>query len=283
MAMLLCASKYLSERRNFSGRCYVIFQPAEEGGAGARRMMEDGLFRRFPMESVWGLHNWPGKPVGWVGVKDGAMMASTDVFEIRVKGKGGHAAMPHQVRDPVVAASHLVVGLQSIVSRGTDPLDSVVVSVTKFRGGEVFNVIPDEVSLGGTVRTLSKESFARVEEEIERVNRGVSGAFGVEVLMDYRRNYPVLENTVSETALAEDVARDLLGRGNVERTLPTMGGEDFAFMLEEKPGSYVFLGNGEGSENLHSARYDFNDEALEFGASYWVCLVERLLSFDERG
>ena len=278
VAMLLCAGKYLSENRDFSGRCYLIFQPAEEGGAGAKRMMDEGLFDRFPMDSVWGMHNWPSKKVGWFGFRAGATMASTDIFSITVRGKGVHAAMPDRGIDPILITAHIVIGLQSIVSRRISPMDEAVVSITVIDGGSANNVIPDEVTIKGTVRTLSKEAFDLVKCEVERISKGIAESLGGEAVCDYSRSYPCLVNSVDETNIAEEVATDLVGEDNIERTEGFMGGEDFAFMLEEKPGSYIFLGNGENSSELHSATYDFNDDAIAYGASYWVKLTQRLLS-----
>lgn len=283
--MLLGAAEHLAADPDFDGVVHFIFQPAEEGRAGAKAMIEDGLFERFPVESVYGMHNWPGLPVGEFAVRVGPQMAASDKFEITVRGRGGHAAMPHQTIDPVVTAAHIITALQSLASRNTEPTDSVVVSVTVLRGGETFNVIPDEVVLKGTARTLTPESRDRIERDIARVAAGVAQGFGARAETTYYRTYPPTVNTPDEAEIAARAAAAVAGAGNVHRDLPpTMGGEDFAFMLEEKPGCYLWLGNGpgEGGCMLHNARYDFNDEALPIGVAYWVSLVGELLGGSER-
>ncbi|WP_405236414.1 M20 aminoacylase family protein [Lentisalinibacter orientalis] len=283
--MLLGAAEHLAANPDFDGVVHFIFQPAEEGRAGAKAMIEDGLFDLFPVESVYGMHNWPGLPVGEFAVRVGPQMAASDKFEITVRGRGGHAAMPHQTIDPVVTAAHIITALQSLASRNTEPTDSVVVSVTVLRGGETFNVIPDEVVLKGTARTLTPESRDRIERDIARVAAGVAAGFGATAETTYHRTYPPTVNTPDEAEIAARAAAAVAGAGNVHRDLPpTMGGEDFAFMLEEKPGCYLWLGNGpgEGGCMLHNARYDFNDEALPIGVAYWVSLVGELLGRAER-
>ena len=283
--MLLGAAEYLAANPGFDGVVHFIFQPAEEGRAGAKAMIEDGLFDLFPVESVYGMHNWPGLPVGEFAVRVGPQMAASDKFEITVRGRGGHAAMPHQTIDPVVTAAHIITALQSLASRNTEPTDSVVVSVTVLRGGETFNVIPDEVVLKGTARTLTPESRDRIERDIARVAAGVAEGFGAAAETAYHRTYPPTVNTAAEAETAARAAAAVAGAGNVHRDLPpTMGGEDFAFMLEQKPGCYLWLGNGpgEGGCMLHNARYDFNDEALPVGVAYWVSLVGELLGGSER-
>jgi len=278
--MLLGAAEYLATDPDFDGIVHFIFQPAEEGRAGAKAMIDDGLFELFPMETVYGMHNWPGLPVGEFAVRVGPQMAASDKFEIIVRGRGGHAAMPHQTIDPVVTAAHIITALQSLASRNTEPTDSVVVSVTVVRGGETFNVIPDEVVLKGTARTLTPESRDRVERDIARVAAGVAEAFGAAAETAYHRTYPPTVNTPDEAEIAARAAAAVVGTGKVHRDLPpTMGGEDFAFMLEEKPGCYLWVGNGpgEGGCMLHNARYDFNDDALPIGVAYWVSLVDQLL------
>ena len=289
MAMLLCASNYLSKHRNFSGRCYVIFQPGEEGGVGARRMMDEGLFRRFPMESVWGLHCCPGMGVGEMSADSGVVLAATDDFRLKIRGRGGHASKPHLGCDSLVIGSHVIQGLQSWVSRFVDPLESVVVSVCRIEGGRAFNVIPEFVELEGTVRTLSRDMHDIVEEEFSRLVRGIVSMYGGDVEIEYERNTPPLYNGEEESAVAGEVARDILGASGVVVKGTEMGGEDFAFMLEEKPGCFVFLGNGfegeKGGAGVHTTRFDFNDEALIWGAKYWVGLVEKVLGsegFEER-
>ncbi len=278
--MLLGAAEHLAANPDFDGVVHFIFQPAEEGRAGAKAMIDDGLFDLFPVETVYGMHNWPGLPVGEFAVRIGPQMAASDKFEITVRGRGGHAAMPHQTIDPVVTAAHIITALQSLASRNTEPTDSVVVSVTVLRGGETFNVIPDEVVLKGTARTLTPDSRDRVERDIARVAAGVAESFGATAETTYYRTYPPTVNTPAEAEIAARAAAAVVGAQNVHRDLPpTMGGEDFAFMLQEKPGCYLWLGNGpgEGGCMLHNARYDFNDDALPVGVAYWVRLVGEVL------
>jgi hippurate hydrolase len=278
--MLLGAARYLAETKNFSGTVRVIFQPAEENEGGGRVMVEDGLFERFPVDAVYGLHNWPGLPVGHLAVADGPMMASFDVFEIAVRGRGAHAAMPHLGADAIVAAAAMVTALQTVVSRATDPLDAAVVSVTQIHGGDTWNVLPEEVVLRGTTRSLSPTVQEATEAAMARVVEGIASAHGVEASLRVERRYPPTVNTKREALLAAEVAFELLGRDAVSRDLrPSMGGEDFAFMLQKKPGAYAWLGAGTGAQtkNLHNPSYDFNDELLALGASYWVKLTERAL------
>ncbi len=278
-AMLLGAAKYLAETRNFDGTVYLIFQPAEENEGGGRVMVEQGLFEKFPAEAVFGLHNKPGLPVGEIALRSGPAMAAFDIFEVTVTGQGAHAAMPHQGIDPVVVASQIVTALQTIVSRRSDPLDTVVVSVTQFHAGDTWNVIPNEAVLRGTVRTFKTELSERVEADIRRLAAGIAEAHGASVALGYERRYPALVNTESESALAARVAGDVVGTARVAPDAePMMGSEDFAFMLQAKPGCYIWLGNGEeggpGGCSLHNPHYDFNDEAAVIGASYWARLVE---------
>ncbi len=278
-AMLLGAAKYLAETRNFDGTVYLIFQPAEENEGGGRVMVEQGLFEKFPAEAVFGLHNKPGLPVGEIALRSGPAMAAFDIFEVTVTGQGSHAAMPHQGIDPVVVASQIVTALQTIVSRRSDPLDTVVVSVTQFHAGDTWNVIPNEAVLRGTVRTFKTELSERVEADIRRLAAGIAEAHGASVALGYERRYPALVNTESESALAARVAGDVVGTARVAPDAePMMGSEDFAFMLQAKPGCYIWLGNGEeggpGGCSLHNPHYDFNDEAAVIGASYWARLVE---------
>jgi amidohydrolase len=280
-AMLLGAAEYLARTRNFDGTVYFIFQPAEEGEGGARRMIEEGLFTRFPMNAVFGMHNWPGLPVGQFAVHSGPVMAGTDQFDIVLRGHGAHAAMPHQGFDPVLAGAALVQALQSIVSRNIEPTESAVVSVTRFHAGEAYNVIPPEAVLGGTVRTFRPEVQARVEAAMERLSAGIAAAHGMQSSVRYRRGYPPTTNSAQEANLCGVIAADIVGAENVRTDLPpSMGAEDFAYMLLEKPGCYVWIGNGpgEGGCTLHNPRYDFNDALLPIGASYWVRLVEHLLA-----
>lgn len=280
-AMLLAAAEHLAATRRFDGTVYFIFQPAEEGEGGARAMIEDGLFERFPMEAVFGLHNWPGLPVGQLAVHPGPVMAGTDQFDITLRGQGAHAAMPHQGRDPVLAGAALVQAAQSLVSRLADPLDALVVSITRFHAGDAYNVIPSTAVLGGTVRSLRPEVSDRVEAELKRLAMGIAEAHGLTAELTYRRGYPPTINSLEEAEFCRAVAARVVGADQVRTDLPpSMGAEDFAYMLKERPGCYVWLGNGpgEGGCTLHNPRYDFNDAALPVGASYWVCLVETRLA-----
>ncbi len=276
--MLLGAARYLAETRNFAGTVRFIFQPAEENEGGGRVMIEEGLFEKFPAEAVFGMHNWPGLPTGTFAVREGPILAAFDIFELTVKGKGSHAAMPHLGVDPVVAAAQIVSALQTIASRMVSPLDSAVVTVTQIHGGDTWNVIPDEVVLRGTCRSFKPEVQAATETAIRRIAEGVAGALGASVEMRYERRYPPTVNSAAETILAADTAADIVGESKVNRdATPSMGAEDFAFMLGEKPGCYILVGNGEDAANLHNPHYDFNDEILPLGASYWARLVERVL------
>ncbi|WP_404934313.1 M20 aminoacylase family protein [Nitratireductor sp. L15S-10] len=277
-AMLLGAAKYLCETRNFKGRVAVIFQPAEEGGGGGNEMVKEGMMERFAIERVFGMHNLPGLPIGQFATRAGPIMAATAEFVITVKGRGGHAAMPHTVVDPILAASQIVTALQSIASRNVHPLDSVVVSVTKFHAGDAFNVIPDTVELAGTVRTLKKEVNADAESRMRTICAGVAAAHGAAVEIFYDSNYPVTFNHAEETAFASAVASEIAGAANVDTDItPTMGGEDFSYMLEARPGALIFIGNGD-SAALHNTAYDFNDDAIPHGVSYWVRLAENALA-----
>ena len=282
ITMLLGAARYLAETRNFDGTVHFIFQPAEEGGGGGRVMVEEGLFEQFPCTAVYGMHNWPGMPQGRIGVRTGAMMASADLFEIRIRGRGGHAAMPHYAIDPIVVGAQMVNALQTIASRTNDPLDSVVVSVTQFHAGTADNVIPDEAVLSGTCRALSPEGRDMIERRMRETVEGIAASHGIAAELDYRRNYPVLVNTAEETQKAARAAAKVVGEANVTvDDPPVMGSEDFAFMLQAKPGSYVWIGNGVGEEGgcmVHNPHYDFSDEILPLGASYWASLVEQELA-----
>ena len=280
MSMLLGAARYLAETRNFDGTVHFIFQPAEENEGGARVMIADGLFERFPVSAVFGMHNWPGLPVGRIAVRPGPMMAAFDVFEMSVTGRGSHGAMPHQGVDPIVAAAEIVGALQTIASRNTDPQDAVVVSVTQIHAGDSWNVIPDSVLLRGTARAFRAEVQDGIEPAIRRIADGVAAALGAAVTLRYERRYPPTVNSAREAEIAAGVAAEVVGAENVEREpVPSMGAEDFAFMLQAKPGCYVWLGNGagEGGCMLHNPGYDFNDEVLPIGASYWARLVETQL------
>ncbi len=278
--MLLGAARYLAETRRFDGTVYLIFQPAEEGLAGAKAMLEDGLLDRFPFERVFGLHNWPWTEPGRFGVHGGAVMAASDEFRIRIEGRGCHAAMPHLGRDPILAGSALVQALQSLVARETDPLEALVVSVTCFNAGDAYNVIPRTAELVGTVRCFRPDLRERAEERLRVVARNVAAAFGVEADIAYRRGYPATVNDPELAAVCAEVAAEIVGEEGILRDPPpSMGAEDFAFMLEQRPGAYLWLGQGGAEEGrlLHSPFYDFNDEVLPHGVSYWARLVERLL------
>lgn len=278
-AMLLGAAEHLCETRGFSGSVAVIFQPAEEGGAGAKAMMDDGLFERFAIDEVYGMHNYPGIPVGEFCMKPGPVMAATDIFAITVTGHGGHAARPHVGIDPIVASAQIITALQTIASRNADPLESLVVSVTTIHAGDADNVIPERVQLTGTVRTLIPDMRDLAEKRIGEITSSVAQALGCKAELTYERNYPVVVNHERETAFAATIASKIVGADKVETAMaPVMGGEDFAFMLEGRPGAFVFTGNGEDSANLHSPHYDFNDDIIPLGASYWVELVETRLA-----
>jgi len=277
-SMLLGAAKYLAETRNFAGRVAVIFQPAEEGGGGGNVMVQEGMMERFGISRVFGMHNEPGLPVGHFATRPGPIMAATAEFTITVRGKGGHAAFPHQNVDPIVITSQIVGALQTIVSRNADPLEALVVSVTKFHAGEAYNIIPETARIAGTVRTLRKDVAALAETRMKAIVRGIAEAGGATAEIDYDSNYPVTFNHPGETDFAVQVASDVAGAANVEANMPAvMGGEDFSYMLEARPGSFVFIGNGD-TANLHHPGYDFNDEAIPHGISYWVRLTERALA-----
>ena len=279
-AMLLGASKYLAETRRFAGTVHFVFQPAEENEGGGRVMIEDGLFERFPAESVYGMHNVPGIPVGEFAVRPGPIMASFDIFEITLTGTGTHAAMPHLGRDAMVAAAQLVTALQTIRSRTVSPFDSAVVSVTQMHAGDTWNVIPEEVVVRGTTRAFKEHVQEHMESEIRRISAGVAAGFAVAAETRYERRYPPTVNDPREAELTARVAGDVAGASNVSLDKdPMMGAEDFAFMLNEKPGAYVWIGNGprDGGCMLHNPNYDFNDDILPLGASYWARLVETRL------
>jgi len=287
-AMLLGAAHYLSRHRNFDGTVYLIFQPAEEGGGGAQRMMEDGLFTRCPMDAVFGMHNWPGIPVGQFGVTAGPMMASSNEFEAVVTGKGSHAAQPHKGIDPVMVAVQIAQSWQTILTRNKNPLDAGVLSITQIHAGSATNVIPDDASLIGTVRTFDLDVLDLIERRMRAIAQHTAQAFDASVDFRFKRNYPPLVNHEKETAFAVGVLQSIVGAEHVDaRVEPTMGAEDFAYMLQEKPGCYVFIGNGEGDHrsvghglgpcNLHNPSYDFNDALLPVGATYWVRLAEAFL------
>ncbi|HYM33663.1 MAG TPA: M20 aminoacylase family protein [Candidatus Cybelea sp.] len=278
--MLLGAAKYLAESRNFDGTVYFIFQPAEENEAGGRVMVQEGLFEKFPVEAVFGMHNMPGIDVGKMAVRVGAMMASADFFFITIRGVGAHGAFPHSGIDPIPIAAEVVMGLQSIVSRNADPMHSAVVSVTQISGGHTTNVIPEEVKLAGTTRAFRPEVQDLMERRIREIAQGIAKAHGANADVRYDRRYPPTVNSADETEIAAAAAAAVVGADNVLRDLPpVMGAEDFGWMLKAKPGSYVWLGNGrnDGGCMVHNPRYDFNDRILAIGASYWSRLVEQVL------
>jgi amidohydrolase len=276
-AMLLGAARYLAETRNFAGDAVVIFQPAEEGGAGAAAMLKDGLMDRFAIDQVYGMHNGPGIPVGSFAIRPGPIMASTDAVNIRIEGLGGHAARPHKSIDSVLVGAQLITALQSIVSRSVDPLESAVVSICEFHAGNARNVIPQTAELRGTVRTLTAEVRQLVEKRVREVVAGVALMTGAKIDLNYERGYPVVVNHASQTDVATRVAKEVAGDANVEEMPPLMGGEDFAYMLEQRPGAFIFCGNGD-SAGLHHPAYNFNDDAIVFGTSYWIKLVENTLA-----
>ncbi len=280
--MLLGAARYLSETRNFDGTAYVIFQPAEEGGGGGQVMVQEGLFERFPANEVYGLHNWPGLPPGKMAVRAGPVMAATDEVQITVRGRGGHGAMPHLAIDPVVVSAQIITALQTIASRTVSPLDSVVVSICSMATSQVgvFNVIPDEVKLVGTVRTFQPETRALAERRVREIATKTAEAFGASAEVTYARGYPATVNSAREAQFAAQVGQRLFGKDNViTEHEPTMGGEDFSYMLQARPGAYVFLGQGgaPGGCMLHNPNYDFNDEVIPLGAGYLAALVEEAL------
>ncbi len=278
--MLLAAARHLSETRDFAGAVRFIFQPAEEGSAGAKAMVEAGLFERFPCDAVYGLHNWPGLPRGHVAVRPGPMMASADQFDVLLTASGGHAAMPHQCTDPVVAAAHIVTALQTLVSRRADPADAAVVSVTRVEAGSAYNVIPETALLRGTVRSLRPETRDALEAGVRQIAVGVGAALGVSATVDYRRGYPSTVNDEGPAAVIARVASDVVGAERVHTDRPpSMGAEDFAFLLQACPGAYFWLG-AEGREGcgLHHPGFDFDDALLPIGATLWVRLVETELS-----
>ena len=291
-AMLLAAAQHLAQHRDFDGTVYLIFQPAEEGGGGAREMIADGLFERFPMAAVFGMHNWPGLPEGVFAVSPGPVMASSNEFHITIRGKGGHAALPHNGIDPVPVACQLVLALQTIVTRNKKPVDAAVLSVTMVHAGEATNVIPDACEVRGTVRTFTLEVLDLIEQRMRDMVQHTCAAFGAEGTFSFRRNYPPTINHPAEAALARAVATDWLGPDGVRPQEPTMGAEDFAYMLQARPGAYVFIGNGDGAHRndygggghdagpcvLHNPHYDFNDRLIPVGATFWVRLAQQFLA-----
>ncbi|PWG15680.1 M20 aminoacylase family protein [Salibaculum griseiflavum] len=272
-AMLLGAARYLAETRNFDGTVVVIFQPAEEGGGGGKVMCDDGLMERWGIQEVYGMHNWPGQPVGSFAIRPGGFFAATDQFDILIVGRGGHAAKPHDTVDPVVVAAQMVQALQSIVSRNVDPVEQAVVSVTSMKtGSEAYNVIPQEVHLRGTVRTLDRKVRAQAEDRLIEIAQGTAAVFGARAEVTYHRGYPVMVNAPEQTEFAAGVARSVSGQ--CDEAPLVMGGEDFAYMLEERPGAYILVGNGD-TAMVHHPEYDFNDEAIPAGCSWWAGIVEQ--------
>lgn len=288
MAMLLSAAKYLSQHKNFDGTVYLIFQPAEEGQAGAREMIRDGLFERFPMQAIFGAHNWPGLAAGQFAIKSGPSFASSNEFKITLHGKGGHGAMPHLGVDPVIAACQMVQAFQSIVSRNVQPIDAAVISVTMLNAGEFTSVIPNTCTLQGTVRSFRAEVLDLIEQRMQTVANATAAAFDARCDFEFKRNYPPLINHVAETEFARAVMRELVGDENVLEFEGTMGAEDFAYFVQAIPGAYFLIGNGtgehrpnghaEGPCTLHNASYDFNDNLIPVGGSLWVRLAERFLA-----
>jgi amidohydrolase len=286
--MLLAAARYFSRNKNFDGTVYLIFQPAEEGGGGAREMMREGLFEKFPMDAVFGMHNWPGMRAGTFAVSAGPVMASSNEFKITIRGKGGHAALPHNTLDPVTVACQMVQSFQTIISRNIKPIDAGVISVTMIHAGAATNIIPDSCELQGTVRTFTLEVLDLIEQRMKEVAQHTSAAFGAECEFEFERNYPPTINAAAEADFARQIMASIVGEANVLVQEPTMGAEDFAYMLQAKPGAYCFIGNGEGLHRemghgggpctLHNPSYDFNDELIPLGASYWVKLAEGWLA-----
>ncbi|MEY2684687.1 MAG: putative hydrolase YxeP [Pseudomonadota bacterium] len=287
-AMLLAAAQHLSKHRDFDGTVYLVFQPAEEGGGGAREMIKDGLFDRFPMEAVFGMHNWPGAPEGTMAVSPGPVMASSNEFHITITGKGGHAALPHTSIDPVPVACQLVQAFQTVITRNKKPVDAGVISVTMIHTGEATNVVPDTCVIQGTVRTFSVAVLDMIEDRMRTLTEHTCAAFGASADFQFQRNYPPTVNSPAEAAFAREVMVDLLGADRVLDQEPTMGAEDFAYMLQAKPGAYCFISNGDGAHRemghgggpctLHNPSYDFNDNLIPLGGTYWVELATRWLS-----
>jgi amidohydrolase len=273
-AMLLGAAKYLAETRNFSGTAVVIFQPAEEGGAGANAMVNDGLMERFGIQEVYGMHNFPGLPVGTFATRPGPLMAAADRIRIEIEGVGGHGARPHLSVDAILVGSQIVNQIQSVVARNVNPLDSAVISICQFQAGFTDNVLPQTATLVGTARSFTPETQDLVEKRLRQIVEGTAALYGAKVNFSYKRDYPVTRNHDRQTAFAAAVAGEVAGKEKVDvDTPPTMGAEDFSFMLNVRPGAFIFIGNGD-TANIHHPAYDFNDEAIPYGTSYWVRLVE---------
>jgi hippurate hydrolase len=275
--MLLGAAKYLAETRNFSGTAVIIFQPAEEGGGGGREMVKDGLMEKFAIEEVYGMHNYPGLPVGEFALRPGPLMAAADRIRIEIEGVGGHAARPHFSVDTILVGAQIINQIQSIVSRNVDPLHSAVISITMFSAGNTDNVIPQTGLLRGTARSLIPEVQDLLEKRLHEVVEGTARAHGAKAKLTYRRDYPVTSNHEKQAAFAATVAAEVVGKDRVDDNVaPVMGAEDFSFMLNARPGAFIFVGNGE-SAGLHHPSYNFNDEVIPVGTSYWVRLIETAL------
>jgi hippurate hydrolase len=287
-AMLLAAARHLSRHRNFDGTVYLVFQPAEEGGGGAREMMKDGLFEKFPMEAIFGIHNWPGMQVGQFALKSGPVMASSNEFKITVRGKGSHAALPHNGIDPVPVACQMVQAFQTIISRNKRPIDTAVISVTMIHAGEATNVVPDSCEIQGTVRTFTTEVLDLVERRMQTIAENTCAAFEASCEFEFKRNYPPTVNHEAETEFTRRLLGEVVGPENVLEFEPTMGSEDFSYFLQAKPGCYFLIGNGDGAHRqgghgmgpcmLHNPSYDFNDELIPLGATAWVRLAEKWLA-----
>ena len=278
--MLLGAAKYLSEKGNFDGTVNFIFQPAEENEGGGRVMIEDGLFDKYPVESVYGMHNIPGMPVGSFAIKPGPIMAAFDIFNLKVIGRGGHAAMPQTTVDPIIVGTKIIDAFQAIISRSIDPQEPSVLSVTQFHGGDAYNVIPNQVEIKGCTRCFSPNVQKKLEDEMRQISESICKAYGADCEFHYEHRYPATINSEEEANLAGQVAQEIVGEERVNLSpKPGMGSEDFAYMLQEKPGSYIWIGNGdgEGSCMIHNPGYDFNDEILPIGATYWVKMAEEIL------
>jgi hippurate hydrolase len=286
VAMLLAAARHFANHRNFDGTVYLVFQPAEEGGGGAREMIRDGLFERFPMEAIFGMHNWPGLPAGQFALRAGAVMGSSNEFRVVVRGKGSHAALPHNGLDPIPVACQIVQAFQTILTRNKRPVEAGVISVTMIHAGEATNVVPDSAEMQGTVRTFTLETLDLIEQRMREIAEHTAAAFGCECTFLFARNYPPTVNHAAETDFARGVMAEIVGAENVRDFEPTLGAEDFAYFLLEKPGCYVVIGNGDGDHReraagpcvLHNPHYDFNDELIPLGATYWVRLAERWLA-----
>jgi amidohydrolase len=292
-AMLLAAAQHFATQRNFDGTVYLVFQPAEEGGGGAREMIKDGLFEKFPVEAVFGMHNWPGSEVGRFAVSPGPVMASSNEFKITIQGKGGHAALPHNALDPVPVACQMVQAFQTIISRNKKPIDAGVISVTMIHTGEATNVIPDRCELQGTVRTFTVEVLDMIEQRMRDIATHTAAAFGMQCEFEFARNYPPTINSAKEAEFARRVMASIVGEDRVDVQEPTMGAEDFSYMLMAKPGCYAFIANGMGDHRthdasggpgagpcmLHNPSYDFNDQLIPLGATYWVRLAEAWLHY----